>query len=69
MKIYKMDIEKDLLQTEVGEGALNVLVGIGDGNVKRQQKKEARKRARIRKPKGTRCKRVNGQWVCKGPTD
>jgi hypothetical protein len=35
MKTYKMDIEKDLLQTEVGQGALKSLVGPGDPKKKK----------------------------------
>lgn len=40
MNTYKMDIEKDLLQTEVGQGALKGLVGPGDPPTQRQRRKK-----------------------------
>jgi len=40
MKTYKMDIEKNLLHTEVGQGALKGLVGGGDPNPTQKQRRK-----------------------------
>ena len=62
MKTYKMDIEKDLLQTEVGQGALKVLVGRGDRPPKKKKAKGNFNRTTKQKDKHQKTKTNPSIW-------
>jgi hypothetical protein len=43
----------------------------GDGPISRflAKRKERRKYKKLARQSGAKCKKIKGQWVCKGPTD